>query len=1009
MREEIILNGKKFLSLKTAARETNYTNDYIGQLCRSEKINSQMVGKIRFVEEDSLSDYVKKANGFVNIKNTDIENAVVENAKDLGDFSSVRDTDFSHSSLRGTKQSSPSVFASDSEALPAGRQESTTDVDRVVAPFHSTPREDGIPSVFASDSEAIHKYEDKANNLYTKFFNTIFSKKTVPIYTAILVLCGVAFGSTLDLQKGLAEIKNKSAEGLAKIVMGAKVTSDKISETALAVVNGEIDYEKVYKNYSNFLRETSVDFAEGEVKYFKNVTGVGSKVTEAIFNPSKTFVAVKSETEKIQRSVEEIIFGGVIYFENLSTNLIRVNEKISQNNFVQEKNLALLNQDSFGFIKNFAIVWHRTVNSVFARSVGNRSDEDLPAGRQESTTAVDRVVVVTPREDDGAVIANAVKQSTTNTVREIIKETVVERVIQTTGITLEDLQKLNNELRSEIYKLSSNTASQITNTYQVISATNNIDNLGGVTIYDSNITNTNISGTTSNFTNSTVDTLTVTGTSNLTGSLTGTTATFTGNLSTAGQLSITGTATSTASGDFAFDTNTLYIDSINNRIGIGTSTPTDTFSINGPTYLAPISAPAVTTDRLYNISNDLYWGGNLVAGSAVGNWTSNGTDVWRASGNVGIGTSSPSSDYRLSVQGDTYIKGNLRVNGNTTISDSGELTVGDKVISEGEIGVGTSSPYAKLAIQGTTVSTTTFGIYGFENQTQPLVDIWDNPTNNSNVFRITSGGNVGIATSSPFRKLSVNGDAWISGNLTANSFTATSSMSSPYFTATDSSATSTFAGGFSVGTNKFVVDYSTGNVGVGTVSPTAGAKLDVSGVIMIADGTVTNPGLAFRSDVGQNTGLFRPTENQIALAIGGVSWTFSQGSLTSSLSGVKYLGGYSTGAANPTFSFNHDSYDNAGMYRDNDGTSNLRFSTNGVERIAILNSGNVGIGTTSPLAKLSVKGAGTTTGINFQTTNSADTPLVTVLDSGNVGIGTVSPVYKLDVVSDVTNISLRVK
>src|SRR3989338_1194591 len=71
-------------------------------------------------------------------------------------------------------------------------------------------------------------------------------------------------------------------------------------------------------------------------------------------------------------------------------------------------------------------------------------------------------------------------------------------------------------------------------------------------------------------------------------------------------------------------------------------------------------------------------------------------------------------------------------------------------------------------------------------------------------------------------------------------------------------------------------------------------------------------------------------------------------------------------------------------------------------------NGNVGIGTTSPFAKLSVKGAGTTTGINFQTTNSNDTPLVTVLDSGNVGIGTASPGAKLEVfgdmiIGDVTN------
>ncbi|MEK7100992.1 MAG: hypothetical protein AAB921_02740, partial [Patescibacteria group bacterium] len=61
------------------------------------------------------------------------------------------------------------------------------------------------------------------------------------------------------------------------------------------------------------------------------------------------------------------------------------------------------------------------------------------------------------------------------------------------------------------------------------------------------------------------------------------------------------------------------------------------------------------------------------------------------------------------------------------------------------------------------------------------------------------------------------------------------------------------------------------------------------------------------------------------------------------------------------------------------------------------NGGNVGIGSTTPYAKLSVKGAGTTTGVNFQTTNSSDSPLFTILDSGNVGIGTISPLTTLNV------------
>jgi len=67
------------------------------------------------------------------------------------------------------------------------------------------------------------------------------------------------------------------------------------------------------------------------------------------------------------------------------------------------------------------------------------------------------------------------------------------------------------------------------------------------------------------------------------------------------------------------------------------------------------------------------------------------------------------------------------------------------------------------------------------------------------------------------------------------------------------------------------------------------------------------------------------------------------------------------------------------------------------EAIVVDSAGNVGIGLTTPLGRLIVKGAGTGTGISFQTQNSAGSPKVTVQDDGNVGIGTTAPNQKLHV------------
>ena len=91
-------------------------------------------------------------------------------------------------------------------------------------------------------------------------------------------------------------------------------------------------------------------------------------------------------------------------------------------------------------------------------------------------------------------------------------------------------------------------------------------------------------------------------------------------------------------------------------LGIGTTSPSDVLAVNGPIFLGSVS-PAATADRLYNNGGSLYWAGSPIAGGSVGNWTTDGTNVWRTGGNVGIGTTSPFTT--LSVIGNGYLTGNL--------------------------------------------------------------------------------------------------------------------------------------------------------------------------------------------------------------------------------------------------------------------------------------------------------------------------------------------------------------
>lgn len=52
--EVLEFKGKTYVKAATAARELGYTADYVGQLCRGDKIDAQLVGRSWYVDEESL-------------------------------------------------------------------------------------------------------------------------------------------------------------------------------------------------------------------------------------------------------------------------------------------------------------------------------------------------------------------------------------------------------------------------------------------------------------------------------------------------------------------------------------------------------------------------------------------------------------------------------------------------------------------------------------------------------------------------------------------------------------------------------------------------------------------------------------------------------------------------------------------------------------------------------------------------------------------------------------------
>ena len=53
----LFFENKKFISVKTASSLTGYTRDYVGQLCRQNKIESRRIGRAWYVSPESLLNY----------------------------------------------------------------------------------------------------------------------------------------------------------------------------------------------------------------------------------------------------------------------------------------------------------------------------------------------------------------------------------------------------------------------------------------------------------------------------------------------------------------------------------------------------------------------------------------------------------------------------------------------------------------------------------------------------------------------------------------------------------------------------------------------------------------------------------------------------------------------------------------------------------------------------------------------------------------------------------------
>ncbi|MGE5540691.1 MAG: hypothetical protein ACM3TU_00170 [Bacillota bacterium] len=434
-------------------------------------------------------------------------------------------------------------------------------------------------------------------------------------------------------------------------------------------------------------------------------------------------------------------------------------------------------------------------------------------------------------------------------------------------------------------------------------------------------------------------------------------------------------------------------------------------------------------------------------------------------GNVGIGTTSPWAKlHAVGAGGDAslavgtqnavgkYTVGNTSLDiGRNNSSPFGwylqsrfdnAATAGPLLLNPlgGNVGIGTTSPYAPLSVVGQvvgayfTATTTTASTFPYASSTALTVSgqasigsfagaavsgLTTNylPKWNGGAFANSlvydTGTNVGIGTATPATTLQVHGQSlWLTGGDGSTLGAAAGAGLRMYYN-TSTGAANIFALDYGTSVSKDIILQSPGGkVGIGTTTPSSLLSVSGSSGLFLTN-TGTGPTLYIEDAANDTTPFTITAAGNVGV---GTSTPAAQVSIGQASNGARAFEIFDTGSSPSTntalfYRQNNIGAGNAStsnaLLRVVDNGANYPFSvesTTGAPLFTI--NGNtsvprVGVGSSSPYATLSVKGAGSTTGLNFQTTNSSATPLFSIYDSGNVAIGTTTATQKLTLAGNI--------
>jgi len=402
----------------------------------------------------------------------------------------------------------------------------------------------------------------------------------------------------------------------------------------------------------------------------------------------------------------------------------------------------------------------------------------------------------------------------------------------------------------------------------------------------------------------------------------------------------------------------------------------------GGNVLSGVSTPLTSTD----VANKAYVDGLIPSPT----WTASGSNQYsNVAGNVGIGSTTPAQKFDIAGKFQVDSNGNpLKINNVATSFPSAQGLAGTILTNDGSGGL-------------------TWGSAGGSGPWQVAgSDIYNN-----------NAGNVGVGTSSPLAKLTVSNGASVGGSVpTGSAFTVSGTGNSNRFVTADGNKTLNFQvtgasnygelSSYDFGINAafpFYLNANGGNVGIGALA--AESQLTVTGNASVGTGYNNSPaptnGMIVEGNVGIGTSSPTYSLDILQNSVNGIRTKNTVSSQSGGLLAVNDLSHSAqvtiTGSTQPATLYGPDK---AVFYGAGAQNGTILISDSGPLQLAtaavnftMLQSGNIGIGNLSPMNKFGVSGnvaIGSYAG-------SISAPANSIIVSGNVGIGTSSPATSLDV------------